>query len=449
MRVLLLNPPPLADTPQAPTPAAQRGGLAYPLWLACAAGLLEDQGFRVSLLDAPASSFGWRDVVRRACLFRPDLIVVEVAAPPDEDAALLVGAIKHELPTAILVLVGPGATAAPLHSLRCCPAADAVAHGEYEGTLLDLATRLDQARDWHTVPGIVYRTTSGRLVATPDRPALADLDALPFVSRVYHQHLQVERYGYGVAQTSMVTISVGRATPHVLRACLCGSLAMPQATRWRSPSSVAAELAELGGQPTPVREALLVGAPVHQPGWLTELCATLSHQREPMAWSLATLAGLPHEDLALMRRAGARALYLALPPDADREAAVMALCRAARAAGLAVYGCTGAKNRAPGRSTASARHLGLQAVYSCSCVSGDQVVEVAPHRAWSWRALGHPSMQLPWQAARRLLAMGWVRAPYRASRGPRYLLAALRRRIPGKPSATRRDGGQPATKRRA
>ena len=458
VRVLLLNPPPLADAPQATTTAADRGGLAYPLWLASAAGLLEDGGFRVSVLDAPASFFGWRDVVRRACLFHPDLIVVELATLPDEDAALLAGAIKHELPSATLVLVGAGATAAPLHSLRCCPAADAVAPGEYEGTLLDLATRLDQARDWHTVPGIAYRTTSGRLVATPDRPDLADLDVLPFVSRVYHQHLQVQHYGYGVARTPMVAISVGRATPHDLHTCLCGSLAMAQSTRWRSPGNVAAELAELGGHLPPVREALLVGAPVHQPGWLAELCATLSRERNPVAWSLATHPGLPPQDLALMRRAGARALYLALPPtdaafpDGGNEA-LTALCRAARAAGLAVYGCMGSTTSASGRSTAPARRLGLQAIYSCSCVSGEpSTARLTPltwgalHGAWTRLRLGGGAVLLPWQAAPRLLAS---RRPLQAVRGPWRLLAALRRRIHGKLSSSRRVGDPPATKRRA
>jgi hypothetical protein len=56
MRVLMLNPPFLPRFSRAQrSPAVTKSGtLYYPIWLAYAAGVLEDAGMQVRLIDAPA-----------------------------------------------------------------------------------------------------------------------------------------------------------------------------------------------------------------------------------------------------------------------------------------------------------------------------------------------------------------------------------------------------------
>ena len=90
MRVLVVNPPFLERYSRSQrSPAVTKSGtLYYPIWLAYATGLLEDHGFEVSLLDAPASRLGARDVVGHAAATHPKLIVLDSTTPSiDSDLA--------------------------------------------------------------------------------------------------------------------------------------------------------------------------------------------------------------------------------------------------------------------------------------------------------------------------------------------------------------------------
>ncbi len=66
--------------------------------------------------------------------------------------------------------------------LRTVPELDSIVRCEGEVTLAELMQSLAQGTDWHNVAGIAYRTGS-ECVATPPRPLIADLDALPFPVR--------------------------------------------------------------------------------------------------------------------------------------------------------------------------------------------------------------------------------------------------------------------------
>ena len=68
------------------------------------------------------------------------------------------------------------------------PAFDSVLHGEGETGMVDLAAHLDRPE---SVLGITCRLADGRILTTPRRPAIDDLDALPWPTRpaVCHQYL--------------------------------------------------------------------------------------------------------------------------------------------------------------------------------------------------------------------------------------------------------------------
>lgn len=62
------------------------------------------------------------------------------------------------------------------------PQLDSVVRFEGELTLLELVDALSAGRDWHSIQGLVYRTSEG-VSHTPLRPLLADLDELPYPHR--------------------------------------------------------------------------------------------------------------------------------------------------------------------------------------------------------------------------------------------------------------------------
>jgi radical SAM superfamily enzyme YgiQ (UPF0313 family) len=68
------------------------------------------------------------------------------------------------------------------HALALVPQLDSVVRFEGELTLLELVDALGTGRDWHAIPGIAYRQDD-RMVATPMRPLITDLDELPYPDR--------------------------------------------------------------------------------------------------------------------------------------------------------------------------------------------------------------------------------------------------------------------------
>jgi len=67
-------------------------------------------------------------------------------------------------------------------TLEACSAVDSVGLFEGEQTIVELAEALEEGEDWRRVHGIAYRE-NGKIVTSPARPALRNLDDLPFPSR--------------------------------------------------------------------------------------------------------------------------------------------------------------------------------------------------------------------------------------------------------------------------
>lgn len=76
MRILVMNPPFLKKYARSMRcPAVTKSGtLIYPYWLMYATGVLDEAGFVVELIDAPAEDYDLKNILRVAQEFRPNLI---------------------------------------------------------------------------------------------------------------------------------------------------------------------------------------------------------------------------------------------------------------------------------------------------------------------------------------------------------------------------------------
>jgi hypothetical protein len=102
-------------------------------------------------------------------------------------------ALERELPRALFVCGGPAATYATDEVLRHNPFIDVAVVGEGEATLMELVQRVALAEDLWDVRGLCLRREDGNVAATPPRPLLHDLDALPFPLRdQFEQHGRLE-----------------------------------------------------------------------------------------------------------------------------------------------------------------------------------------------------------------------------------------------------------------
>jgi len=166
MNVLFLNPPfhPRYSRSQRSPAVIKSGVIYYPIWLAYATGVLESHGFRVRLIDAPAAGYDLDYVLSEAESFQPRLIVIDTSTPSIHADIQTAIALKERLPKAFILLVGPHVSALPEASLQMSSSIDAVARGEYDYTVRDLAQSLDGGGELSAVLGLSYRDKDGTII---------------------------------------------------------------------------------------------------------------------------------------------------------------------------------------------------------------------------------------------------------------------------------------------
>ncbi len=264
LRILFLNPPFLPNFSRASrSPAvAKSATLYYPIFLAYATGAAEAEGFETLLLDAPAMELDLTAVVERARTWKPDLCVIDTSTPSIENDARVAVELKNAT-GARICLVGTHVSALPNESLQLSPLLDYAAVREYDYTVRDLARLLCRSkepaeRDLRGIPGLAYRWGES-IRFTGERPYIENLDALPFVSRIYKKHLSnhIHRYFYGSTRFPVMTILSGRGCPYACSYCVYPQNLVGHKYRFRSVENVVDEMEFIGKAFPQVREIFL------------------------------------------------------------------------------------------------------------------------------------------------------------------------------------------------
>lgn len=243
MNILLLNAPfhPKFSRSQRSPAVIKSGVMYYPIWLAYATGVLEQDGFNARLVDAPANGDTLEYVLGLVDSFEPRLVVIDTTTPSIHNDIEVAKAIKNRRPSTFILFVGPHATALPKGTLEMDPVGDAVAQSEYDYTVRDVARFLDGGGDLSSILGISYRTPEGDIVENLPRPLIKDLDELPFVSDVYKRHLKIENYFYSITRYPEVAIITGRGCPYHCTYCVWPQTITGHGYRRRSVQNVADE----------------------------------------------------------------------------------------------------------------------------------------------------------------------------------------------------------------
>ena len=145
--------------------------------------------------------------------------------------------LKDANPNLILGLVGPHVSILPADALQAGTAVDFVARREFVYTIQEVAG----GRPWETIQGLSYRV-NGKIRHNPDRPWVEDLDALPWVSEIYHRDLKIENYHIPYLKDPYVSIYTGRGCPSRCVYCLWPQTFTGRQYRRRSVADVAAEV---------------------------------------------------------------------------------------------------------------------------------------------------------------------------------------------------------------
>jgi anaerobic magnesium-protoporphyrin IX monomethyl ester cyclase len=259
MKILTLNPPyyPKFSRSQRSPAVIKSGVMYYPIWLSYATGVLEQDKFDVRLIDAPAEGYDLKYVLDFCDDFQPNMIVIDTSTPSIINDIRVGEAISARLKNIFVLLVGPHVTALPDESLRQSRVVNAVARGEYDYTVRDVARALDGGTDLRTILGLTYQDRNGEIITNSDRPLIQELDALPFVSEVYKRHLKVENYFYSITQYPEVAIITGRGCPYYCTYCVWPQTITGHGYRKRSIENVADEFEFIAHELPRVKEIFI------------------------------------------------------------------------------------------------------------------------------------------------------------------------------------------------
>jgi anaerobic magnesium-protoporphyrin IX monomethyl ester cyclase len=369
MRILTLNPPFLPKySRESRSPAvAKSGTLYYPMWLAYATGYLEKAGHEVRLIDAAALNLSIEEVVARAKKIDPVLAVLDTSTPSIYSDIEVAKTLKKTFPSLFVVLVGVHVSALPTETLEISSDIDAVAFGEYDATVADVAGKLERAGRnddlLRTVPGLAFHTSTGAIVKNEARPFLENLDDIPSVSSVYKKHLDITPYFYGHSRYPLIVLVTGRGCPFYCTYCVIPQTLMGHRYRKRSVASVVGEFTYIAENFPAVKEIMIeddtLTADKKRCAEFAE--ALLAAGAVTIPWSANSRADVDYETLHAMKRAGCRLLCVGF--ESGEQAILDKIHKSltiekikkfmadARRAGILVHGCFMVGNRGETRET--------------------------------------------------------------------------------------------------
>lgn len=363
MNILFLNPPFIGRFSRTSrSPAVTKGGtLYYPIWLAYAVGVAERAGHNVKLIDAPADGLGVDDIFTLIDDFVPSLVVVDTSTPSIYNDVKVAEEIKKKYTLAFTVLVGTHPSAMPEDTLKLSSSIDAVAVGEYDYTIRDLAGALKDKQPLEDVAGLVFRN-GDKYIKNKKQDKIEDLDGIPFVSTVYKKHLNYRNYFFAAASYPMIMIITGRGCPFKCFFCVYPQVFHDRKYRIRSAENVVDEFEYIDQNCPGVKEiGIEDDCFTANRGHVREICELLIKRNIKIKWYCNVRGDLDYDLLKLMKDAGCRLVTVGFESGSqnildnmhkgERVERYYQFAKDARRAGILVHGCIMVGNPGDTRET--------------------------------------------------------------------------------------------------
>lgn len=232
MKIALINAAPNEDIGE------REGNRAIasfpPLGILYLAAVLQQNGFKVSVLDQAAMGYGVNRTLNWIRKEHPDVVGFSSLASSGKMANLLSAKIKEIYPNITTLVGNHFATFNSDRILTNYRSIDIVVRGEGEETIVDIIKTLHSNTGLTNVNGITYRH-SDQVINNPDRPPIKDLNTLPFPNRKLLQadyHCTIA--GAIIAPKKFTSILSSRGCTFSCRFCNCTAIAN---NRWRARSA--------------------------------------------------------------------------------------------------------------------------------------------------------------------------------------------------------------------
>lgn len=379
MKILFLNPPfkteygRFSRTSRSPA-ITKSGTIYYPIWLCYVAGVLEDSGHTVKVVDSCAYGYNLERTLQLVAEFRPEMAVIDTSTPSIYSDVKSSTEIKKILPNCFILLMGTHPTALVKETLQLSDAIDAIAVGEADYTVKELAQKLSEGNPHKIqtdsihrdnilsfIDGLAYRVGNGIRV-NKRREFIKNLDELPFVSKVYKRHLDTRKYFFAASDYPEVQIMTARGCIAQCTFCVYPQTIHGFKYRMRSPESIVSEFEWIVKNMPEVREVgieddTFTGSQQR----VIDVCKELINRNVKVKWYCNVRVDLRFEAMQWMRKAGCVLVTVGyesanngILKNIDKRATsemILEFSRNTRKAGLLVHGCFMAGNRGETRET--------------------------------------------------------------------------------------------------
>ncbi len=379
MRILCLNPPfkteygHFSRTSRSPA-ITKSGTIYYPIWLCYIAGVLEEAGHEVKVIDSCAYEYDLGKTLQLIAEFKPELAVLDTSTPSIYSDVKTSEEIKKILPDCFVLLIGTHPTALPDETLQLNDAIDAIAVGEADYTVKDLAQKLSEG-DLHkihtdityrdnilnTIDGLAYRIDN-KICLNKRREFIKNLDELPFVSKVYKRHLDPKKYFFAASDYPEIQIMTTRGCVARCTFCVYPQTIHGGKYRMRSPQSIADEFQWVVKNMPEIREIGIEDDTFTGNQYrVIEFCKELIKRNIKIKWYCNVRVDLKYETMEWMRKAGCvlvtvgyESANIEILKNINKRITpemILEFSQNTRKAGLLVHGCFMAGNRGETRKT--------------------------------------------------------------------------------------------------
>jgi hopanoid biosynthesis associated radical SAM protein HpnJ len=302
MRTLFLNPPSFENFDGGASsrwPASREiESYWYPVWLCYPAGMLADS----KVVDAPPHKISIGQTVAMAPDF--ELLVLFTSTPGFHVDVKMAEMMKDANPKLRVAFVGPPVTTEPEKTLRATSAIDFVVRREFDYPVADYA----RGKALEDLPNVSYRK-NGDIVHNPEGGYVENLDALPWVTRVYQRDLDIRRYNVPFLLNPFISFYTSRGCPAMCTFCLWPQTHSGHRWRLRSAGDVANEVRYALEAFPGVKEIFFDDDTFnYQKARTIELCKALKPLK--FTWSCTSRVTTDYETLKAMKDAGCRLLIV-------------------------------------------------------------------------------------------------------------------------------------------
>lgn len=315
MKIYFINPPFKAEfgkfSRESRSPAITKSGaLYYPLWLIYATLYSQKHGHDICFLDAPAKQLNEEqslEIIQKEKTERM-LFVLDTSTPSIKSDVAFAEKLKKRCPDSFIVLVGTHPSVCPEETLDYSSAVNAVAIGEYDCIVTELANALEESDDLCTVRGLCFRTENGYIHTGP-MPPLKELDELPFASQFIKEHLEEKDYFFAAATYPSIQIFTGRGCPFHCNFCVYPQTMHGHAFRARSAENVVAEFEYIAENFSDVKEVVIEDDTfTANKKRVLEICRLLVEKKlyKRLKWLCNARVNLDLETMRAMKKAGCR-----------------------------------------------------------------------------------------------------------------------------------------------